>query len=101
VETLGVFRPSTGQWFLRNDLTEGPGLIVFYYGNPGDTPVVGNWDSTDTADEIGVVRGNTWYLRSSVSGGNADLSFAFGTSPMQPMLGDWDGDGDETPAYHR
>ena len=105
-ETVGVFRPSTGQWFFRNSNNSGPVDIgPFYFGNPGDLPVFGDWDTASCGTEIGVVRGRTWYLRSSLSQGPADLQFNFpasgSTAGMQPVLGDWDGDGDETPGYYK
>lgn len=104
-ETVGVFRPSTGQWFLRNYNSSGGANLSFYYGNPGDTPVWGDWDSSSCGTEIGVVRGRTWYVRSPLSAGSATYTFNFPTSGsysgMQPLLGDWDGDGDETPGYYR
>lgn len=104
-ETVGVFRPSTGQWFLKDSNSNGSPDLSFYYGNPGDKPVVGNWDTASCGTEIGVVRGRTWYLRSALSSGAANVQFNYpssgSTSNMQPILGDWDGDANatETPAY--
>ena len=45
---IGVFRPSTGEWFLDlngNGVWDGPtvDLYVSNYGLPGDVPVVGKW----------------------------------------------------------
>ncbi|MGB5731017.1 MAG: hypothetical protein WBN24_05340 [Acidimicrobiia bacterium] len=105
-ETVGVFRSSTGQWFLRNSNSNGPVHIgPFYFGNPGDLPIAGDWDSASCGTEIGVVRGRTWYLRSSLTQGTADQQFNYpssgSTSGLQPLLGDWDGDGDETPGYYK
>lgn len=104
-ETIGAFRPSTGQWFLRNSNNGGGSNLSFYFGNPGDKPVAGDWDISSCGTEIGVVRGRTWYLRSNLPSGPADHVFNFpatgSVSQLQPVLGDWDGDGDETPGYHR
>ena len=44
VDTVGVYVPSTGTWFLRNSSSAGPADLTFVYGAPGMTPVVGNWD---------------------------------------------------------
>lgn len=45
---IGVFRPSTGEWFLDangNGKWDGPSVdsYVAGYGQPGDLPVVGRW----------------------------------------------------------
>lgn len=104
-DTIGVYRPSTGQYFLRNSNTTGGAHISFYFGNPGDKPVVGNWWTNDTKHEVGVVRGRTWYLRRTLDTGIAHEQFNFpevgDIAGMKPVLGDWDGNGSETPGYHR
>lgn len=48
-DRLGVFRPSTGQWFLAGEPTPemasaaaAPELTSFYFGNPGDTALACN-----------------------------------------------------------
>src|SRR5262249_56621979 len=43
---IGVFDPSTGTWFLRNDMTPGPADEVFQFGPVGGTPVVGDWQGS-------------------------------------------------------
>jgi hypothetical protein len=45
---IGVFRPSTGEWFLDlngNGKWDGPSIDLYIpgYGQPGDVPVVGRW----------------------------------------------------------
>ncbi|MGI9584381.1 MAG: hypothetical protein ACR2N7_02195, partial [Acidimicrobiia bacterium] len=60
VDGIGVYRPSTGEFFLRNDLSSGAADESFVFGNPGDKPVIGDWDG-DRTDEVGVQRGDTWY----------------------------------------
>lgn len=108
MDTIGIFRPSTGQWHLRNINGGGAAQLVFYYGDPGDIPVFGNWwDPTGQhpAHEIGVVRGRTWYLRRTLDCCLADVQFNFpeagAFTGMRPLLGDWDGNGQETPAFLR
>ena len=34
--------PAQGLWYLRGEL----GVTTFYYGNPGDYPILGDWDCT-------------------------------------------------------
>jgi hypothetical protein len=48
ITKIGVFRPSTGEWFLDldgNGSWDGPGLDLYVpgYGQAGDVPVVGKW----------------------------------------------------------
>jgi hypothetical protein len=43
-DTVGIYNPSTGAWFLRNTNTPGPGDVAFGYGPPGATPLAGDWD---------------------------------------------------------
>ena len=48
ITQIGVFRPSTGEWFLDlngNGVWDGPSLDLYVsgYGQAGDLPVVGRW----------------------------------------------------------
>jgi subtilisin len=95
---IGVFRPSTGRWYLDDgdgiwngcniDLCLGP------FGSPGDLPVVGDWTNTGT-DKIGIYRPRTgmWYLDNGDgvwSGCNIDLCLGpFGSPGDLPVSGDW------------
>jgi hypothetical protein len=79
-------------WYLRQ--VEGPGSanLVIEYGQPGDIPVVGDWNGNGV-HTIGVVRGNRWLLRNSNRAGGPDLDFVFGQAGDIPVVGDWNGDG--------
>ncbi len=95
----GVFR--NGTWFLKNTASSGFADTIVSYGDPGDTPVVGDWNG-DGTDTIGVVRGNTWYLRNSNTSGFADIVMTLGDSGDRPVVGDWDGlDNTTTPGVYR
>jgi hypothetical protein len=85
----------TAQWFLRNTPTTGTADAAFPYGNPGDLPIVGDWNG-DGAHSVGVVRGSTFFLRNSNSPGGADISFIYGNPGDQVIVGDWNGDGIDT-----
>jgi hypothetical protein len=91
-------------WYLRNSNTDGVADIAFQYGNPGDVPVVGNWDGIG-GQSVGVFRtqgtGTFWYLRNSLSTGVADLSFGYGFAGDLPVVGDWNGDGRDTQGIAR
>jgi len=40
-------------WHLRNTLTSGIGELSISYGDPGDVPILGDWDG-DGTDSRGV-----------------------------------------------
>ena len=66
VDGVGVYRPSTGEFLLRNDLSAGAADTTFFFGSLGDKPFVGDWDG-DGVDEVGVLRGDTWYFQGAGS----------------------------------
>ena len=73
----GTFNPLTATWTLHNS-SGGPDR-VFRFGQPGDLPVVGDWNGSGQ-DTVGVFDAltATWSLRASNSAGPADVSFQFG-----------------------
>ena len=87
---VGVFRPSTGQWFV---LPSGvPGGTTHTWGGSIDTPVSNDYDG-DGKTDIAVFRPSTgaWYiLQSSTSSG---VTHTWGGSIDIPVPGDYDGDG--------
>ena len=99
-DTVGVFRPSNGIIYMKNQNTTGFADISINYGIPGDSPVVGDWDGNDT-DTMGVYRNGRFYLRNSNTIGFADIEFAFGMPGDQPIAGDWNGDGVDTIGVYR
>jgi thermitase len=88
--SIGVFR--NGLWYLRNSNTDGIADLAFTYGQPGDIPVVGDWDGNGI-DNVGVYRNSVFYLRNSNTNGIADMAFTYGQSGDIPVTGDWNGDG--------
>ena len=100
VRTPGLYRPSTGQAFVRNSLDTGIADASFYIGDPGDVPVVGDFDG-DGVDSFGVFRAGTVYLRNELTTGPADISYSFGVEGDVPFAGDFDGDGIDTVGLHR
>jgi Tol biopolymer transport system component len=99
IDSPGVFRPTTGQWFLTNLLSAIPRpLINFFFGGaPGDQPVAGDWNH-DGKDSIGLFRATTneFLLRNANSSGNPDISLIFGAPGDLPLIGDWNADGVDT-----
>lgn len=101
-DTVSVWRASENRLYVINELGENDGGLgaadyYFEYGNPGDTPFVGDWDG-DGVDTIGVWRssnGNAYLLNSEI-GGIADHVFSYDGHGSQIFAGDWDGDGDDS-----
>ena len=93
--TTGVFRPSNGLLYLKNQNTSGFADVAINYGAAGDYPIAGDWDGNGTAT-IGIYRNGAFYLRNSNTLGYADLVIPFGTPGDQPVAGDWNGDGTDT-----
>lgn len=106
VTLIGVFRPSTGMWYLDADgdgRHSGCGTADYCmgpFGLPGDVPVLGDWGRWGY-DQIGVYRPSTgmWYLDGSVGfswweGCDVDICLGpFGIKGDVPVVGDWAGDG--------
>ncbi len=75
----------------------------FLFGNPGDKPVVGDWDG-DGIDEIGLHRESTglFYYRNTLTTGVADGDLYFGDPGDRFIAGDWGVPaGVDTPAVFR
>jgi len=101
-DTLSIYRASEARFYVINELgADGAGLgaadFDFEYGNPGDVPVVGDWDGNGV-DTPGLRRPSDGfvYVRNSNSTGFADVSYFYGDPGDLPVAGDWDGDGDDT-----
>ena len=107
---IGVFRPSTGTWYLDYP---GAGAWVgcgapwvttqdacYTFGMAGDIPVVGNWNaSADGKAKIGVFRDGWWYLDYNGNGvwdgcgapadPTKDACISFGMEGDFPVVGNW------------
>jgi hypothetical protein len=105
-DTIGVFRPGAGQFFLNNDqlstltvptLNLQPQVTV-NFGIAGDQPMAGDWDS-DGEDSVGVFRpsaGQFFLTNDNVLQANVDIGGNFGAVEDLPIAGDFDGDGKDT-----
>ncbi len=95
---VGLVDPATGRWYLRT----ATGTTSFVYGDPGDTPVLGDWDC-DGSETPGLYRRRDGfvYLRNANTQGNADVRFFFGDPGDVPLAGDFDGDGCDTISIYR
>jgi hypothetical protein len=106
-DTVSIYRASEARVYVINQLgTDGGGLgaaeYSFLFGNPGDTPFVGDFNG-DGIDTVGLHRASTGfvYFRNSLTQGYADWSFFYGNPGDVILAGDWDGDGDDTVAVYR
>ena len=107
-DTLSLYRPSEQRFYIMNELGEnnqgvGAAGFSFIFGNPGDQPVVGDWDG-DGIDEVGLHRESTglFYWRNTLSQGIADGAIFFGNPGDRFVAGDWGiVDGADTPAVFR
>ncbi|GAA3393291.1 hypothetical protein [Cryptosporangium minutisporangium] len=114
-ETVGIARigppgdfPGTFTWHLRNSNSSGPADISFEFGVPALTdtlrghPIVGNFDPSDDAYEVGyVIAGDTgqlvWTIRLNTTPNSPEVTFTYGRAETDaPIVGDWDGDGVDT-----
>jgi hypothetical protein len=97
--SIGLVDPATGEWHLR-----GPDgwTTSFYYGNPGDLPMMGDWDCSGS-ETPGLYRQSDGYvyLRDSNTQGVADTRFFFGNPGDVPLAGDFNGDGCDTVSIYR
>jgi len=93
---VSLFDPETGLWAVPATSPE------FYYGDPGDVPLLGDWDC-DGTETVGMFRPSTGfaYLRNSNDFGVADVSFFLGIADDVPLSGDWNDDGCDTLAVFR
>ena len=95
---LGLFRPSTGEWFLsRNSNRSWNGCkkdtCITHFGDPGDLPVIGDWNGTGIS-KIGVFRPATgeWFLDANGNGkwdDGIDLQLSYGEAGDVPVVGRW------------
>jgi hypothetical protein len=103
VDTIGVYRSSTGVMFLSDSNTAPSVVYNPVFGNPGDTPFAGRWDNTMTHDGIGVYRPSNGilYEKKNLTTGYSDYFAIFGNPGDQGVAGDWNGDGIDSIGVYR
>jgi hypothetical protein len=104
IATVGVYRPTTGQWLLRTSNTAGNSNFTFTFGGqPGDQPVAGDWNG-DGRTDLGVFRDGTFLRGVITTSTDCPRCFTvttvepldqlpFGQAGDRPIAGDWNGDG--------
>jgi parallel beta-helix repeat protein len=74
----------------------------FYFGNPQDEALMGDWNCDGEATPAMYRRSaGLMYLRNSNTQGNADMQFYFGNPGDIPIAGDFNGDGCDTVSIYR
>lgn len=88
---LGIFR--NGEWIIdtnKNGVLEPDQDLHFFFGEPGDLPVVGDWDGSGKL-KPGVFRNGRWLV--DWNGNHRwdpdDRIFDFGLPGDIPVVGDW------------
>jgi hypothetical protein len=107
-DTIGLFRPSNGQFQLRNSNTAGSAEISEDFGQSGDQPLAGDWNG-DGVDNPGVFRPSTGQfllqqptrLTPTAPIINITITLNFGLSGDKAIVGDWNGDGIDTVGVFR
>ncbi|MER6359489.1 hypothetical protein [Kitasatospora sp. NPDC001527] len=83
---VGIFRPSTGEFHLRND--DGS-LTKVYWGENGDLPVSANWDGAGP-DNVGIFRPSTGEFHLRMDDGSI-TKLNWGANGDLPVSANWDG----------
>jgi uncharacterized protein YneR len=87
---VGIFCPSTGYWYLDNNL-DGSFDKSFRFGSSTDQIIKGNWTGTGS-EGIAIFRPSTgyWYFDNNLDG-ILDNSFRYGSSTDRIIQGNWVG----------
>jgi type II secretory pathway pseudopilin PulG len=89
IDTVGVYRPSTSEFFLVNDFLGGE-VITVKFGVQGDLPIAGDWNG-DGVDGVGVYRKSDSSMRLTDDFGVTERRFRFTEEGDLPIAGNWDG----------
>ena len=96
---VGLVDTAQGLWRLDTGMGT---YKEFFYGNPGDYPILGDWDC-DGVDTPGMYRQSDGYvyLRNSNTQGIGEIRFFFGNPGDIPITGDFNDDGCDTVSIFR
>jgi hypothetical protein len=103
VDTIGVYRSSTGFFYLSDSNTAPTLTYNVLFGNPGDSPFAGRWTPDMTGDGIGVYRNSNGilYQKKTLTNGFDDFFAVFGNPGDQGVAGDWNADGFDSIGIYR
>jgi hypothetical protein len=93
--------------YLRNSNTQGIANIKFFFGDPGDVPLAGDFNG-DGCGTVSIYRpsNQTFYIINKLGENNgglgaAETSYVFGDPGDKAFVGDFNGNGEETVGLHR
>jgi hypothetical protein len=102
-----MYRQSDGYVYLGNANAQSLANIRFFFGNPGDVPIAGDFDG-DGCDTVSIYRPaeGRFYIVNELGRrdgglGAAEVDYLFGNPGDKPFIGDFDGDGVDTVGLHR
>lgn len=90
-DTIGLYDPVTGLWFLRNSNTSGVAdITALFGGSAGQLPVVGDWNGNGD-DTLGIYDTNTGVFQLSDSNTSPAVTYGlvFGNPGDTPFAGRW------------
>ncbi|MFN8417723.1 MAG: S8 family serine peptidase [Anaerolineae bacterium] len=111
IDTVGFYRrgrlsdgAGAGLFWLTDSNTAPQQDYYFVLGNPGDTPIVGDWNG-DGKDTVGVFRPSNGliYIKNNLTTGVADYTMVLGNPNDVGLAGNWDNDdpGTDSPGVFR
>jgi hypothetical protein len=86
---LALYRPSTGQFFVRSSLTGSVTAIQF--GAPGDHGLLCKWNNNiiNGGDNLMLYRNGVWFVNYAGDGAMVDVTFPYGAPTDQPLCADF------------
>jgi hypothetical protein len=97
-----VFVDPGSRFRLHRAVSRSATVDSFFFGDPGDVALMGDWDCDGVRTPAMYRRSNGFmYLRNSNTQGVADVEFFYGDPSDVPLAGDFDGDGCDTLAIYR
>jgi len=102
-EKLKLVDTGEGRWKQAPNYSGYAYKNAYYYGNPGDYPMAGDWDC-DGVKTAGLYRrsdGFVYLTNKPENPGNAEIKFFFGNPNDIPIAGDFNGNGCDTVSLYR
>jgi hypothetical protein len=86
---LALYRPSTGQFFIRSSLNGSVTAIQF--GAPGDQGLLCKFNNNaiNGGDNLLLFRNAVWFFNFAADGATVDISFPYGAPTDQPLCGSY------------
>jgi len=91
IDTLGLHRESTGFVYFRQTHTQGNADAEFFFGDPADRLVAGDWGVVNGEDTPAIFRpsNSTFFFRYTNTQGVADGKLAWGSPDWLPVAGSY------------